>query len=154
MKKLWQVIDREMRRESLTARQMAARIHMDPAHLSRLRTGHLRDLSAESLAQIIAGLGTTPAMQTELLTAYLSDKLDGSRLHMAEAAQKVTDGLTIAEDAAGYRTAAAPGVTQACERTGLNRRVAAALGHLADHAIGNRRLQMLLISLAEFARKP
>jgi hypothetical protein len=147
MKRLWQVIEREMRAQGLTAREMAQKLRMDPAQLSRLRGGHLRDLSAETLGHFLSGFRDSPVAQTELLAAYLSDKL-GGRVS-TELARDVAAGLRVAEDAARDT----PTVADLCEQAGLNARVARAFGILAEEAPRNRRLQDLLVSLANYARK-
>jgi len=151
MKRLWQVIEREMRAQGLTAREMAQKLRMDPAQLSRLRGGHLRDLSAETLGHFLSGFRDSPAAQTELLAAYLSDKL-GGRVR-TELAHEVAAGLRLAEDAADYPAGPAPTMADLCEQAGLSARVARAFGILAEEAPGNRRLQDLLVSLANYARK-
>jgi len=151
MKRLWQVIEREMQAQGLTAREMAQKLRTDPAQLSRLRGGHLRDLSAEALGNFLSGLRDSPAAQTELLAAYLSDKLGGRVT--TQLAHEVADGLRVAEEAADYAAGNAPTIPELCERAGLNIRVARALGILADEAPGNRRLQDLLVSLANYVRK-
>lgn len=153
MKRVWQVIDREMRREGLTAKQMSLKLKMDPAHLSRLRTGQLRDLSAEMLGNLLAGLRKSSDLHAELLTAYLSDKLEGSpRSHM-KLAREAGAGLRIAEPASPYGAGAATSVAEAAIGAGLNRRVAGALDTLAAQSRTNRRLQALLVSLADYSRK-
>lgn len=124
---------------------------MDPAQLSRLRGGHLRDLTAEALGHFLTGLHDSPATQTELLAAYLSDKL-GGRVS-TQLANEVAQGLRVAEDVADYAAGHAPTISELCERAGLNARVARAVGTLVEEAPGNRRLQELLVSLANYARK-
>jgi transcriptional regulator with XRE-family HTH domain len=151
MKRLWQVIEREMQAQGLTAHQMAQKLRVDPAQLSRLRGGHLRDLSAEALGNILTGLRSSPAAQTELLAAYLSDKL-GGRVS-TQLASAVADGLRVAEEATDYAAGQSLTIPELCERAGLSARVARAFGILADEASGNRRLQDLLVSLANYARK-
>jgi len=151
MKRLWQVIEREMQAQGLTAREMAQKLRTDPAQLSRLRGGHLRDLSAEALGNFLSGLRDSPAAQTELLTAYLSDKL-GGRVS-TQLANEVAGNLRIAEEAADYAAGQSLTIPELCERAGLNARVARAFGILADEAPGNRRLQDLLVSLANYVRK-
>jgi hypothetical protein len=151
MKRVWQVIDREMRREGLTAKQMALKLQMDPAHLSRLRSGRLRDLSAEILSNLVAGLRKSPELHSELLAAYLSDKLEGSRHFKLKAAKEAAADLQVRETANPYGTSIPDTVAQAGVGTGLNRRVADALGTLAAQARTSRRLQALLISLADYS---
>ncbi len=151
MKRVWQLIDREMRDEGLTAKQMAHKLQMDPAHLSRLRTGQLRDLSAEVLGNLVAGVRKSRTLHSELLAAYLSDKLEGSRHIHPEAAKEAMAMLRIAEASSPYEADPLKTVTEACAAAGLNRRVAEALGTLVKQARRNRRLQALLISLADYS---
>jgi hypothetical protein len=150
MKRIWQVIEREMRTQNLTAREMAGKLRMDPAQLSRLRGGRLRDLSSEALGHLLTRLHDSPEVRAELLAAYLSDKL-GSRVVNARLARKVAGSLRVAEGAADSSGGDAPTIPDLCERAGLNSRVARALGTLAEEATGNRRLQELLVSLANYA---
>jgi hypothetical protein len=151
MKRIWQVIEREMRTQNLTAREMAGKLRMDPAQLSRLRGGRLRDLSSEALGRLLTRLHDSPEVRAELLAAYLSDKL-GSRVVNARVARKVAGNLRVAEDAADAPGGDASAISDLCERAGLSPRVARALGSLAEEARGNRRLQDLLVSLANYAR--
>ncbi len=140
-----------MNAQGLTAREMARKLRMDPAQLSRLRAGRLRDLTAETLGNFLAGFHDSPAAQTELLAAYLSDKL-GGRVS-TELAHDVAAGLRVAEDAARLRRRRSSHGGRPCEQAGLSARVARAFGILAEEAPGNRRLQDLLVSLANYARK-
>jgi len=145
MKRLWRIIHREMQRDSLSAAQMAARLGMDPAHFSRLRTGLLRDLSAGALGRLLSGF---PAgRHVEIQAAYLADKLEGAGVTDPPSLSKA---VRVREEAPAYGEDI---VEAACIRLGINRRVAAALGSLAKGSVGNRRLQALIVSLAGFARK-
>lgn len=148
MKRLWRMLDREMQRESLNARQMAAKLSMDPAHFSRLRTGQIRDLSADSLGGLLAGLPSD--RHPEFLSAYLADKLEGAGLQISEAVP-VAD--QVREAAPAYGREIPSSIEDACRHAGVDRRVAQALAVLAEQAPGDRRLRMLIVSLAGFARK-
>jgi transcriptional regulator with XRE-family HTH domain len=153
MKRLWKVIDRERRSEGLTAKEMARKLRMDPAHLSRLRTGQLRDLSPESLSYLLAGLRKSPDLHQEVLTAYLSDKLEGTRHVHRQSAKDAAVELLVRETPGAYGTETPPTVTETCVRAGLSRRVAEAIDELSAQALANKRLQALLISLADYGRK-
>jgi transcriptional regulator with XRE-family HTH domain len=153
MKRVWKLISREMKREGLTAKQMASRLRIDPAHLSRLRNGQLRDLSPETFGSLLAGFRKSPDLHSELLTAYLSDKLEGNGRIQLHFVRDAVSELQIGEAAQPYGMDLPAAVTETCVGAGLNRRVAEALGALAIQARANRRLQALLISLAEFSRE-
>ncbi len=153
MKRVWQLINREMQRESLTAGQMAQKLQIDPAHLSRLRNGQVRDLSPETFGSLLSGLGTSPELQAELLVAYLSDKLEGNSRIRLQSVKDAVSGLQINEAAGPYGTDFPAAVIEACAAAGLNRRMADALGTLALQARTNRRLQAILISLADYSRE-
>jgi len=149
MKRIWQVIEREMQTHGLTAREMAGKLNIDPSQLSRIRSGQTADLSADTLSHLLAGMRSLGSDQTELLAAYLGDKLGGriSGRTSCDAAERM-----IMEEAPvpyGGGEMAAPTILPEAE---LNLRVAAAIETLAAAAPRNRRLQELIVSLAEYTR--
>lgn len=149
MKRIWQVIEREMRTHRLTAREMAGKLNIDPSQLSRIRSGQTADLSADTLSHLLAGMRSLGSEQTELLAAYLADKLGGriSGRTSSEAAERM-----IMEEAPALYGATEMAATVTLPATELDLRVAAAIDALAAAAPRNRRLQELIISLAEYVR--
>gem|GEM_PF-1639419 len=148
MKRIWQVIEREMRSHCLTAREMAGKLNIDPSQLSRIRSGQTADLSADTLAHLLAGMRSLGSEQTELLAAYLADKLGGriSARTSSEAAERMIMEEAPSPYGAGEMAMATLSTAE------LDLRVAAAIDALAAAAPRNRRLQELIISLAEYVR--
>lgn len=143
MKHLWKFIERELQDRQWTARQLSDHLKLDPAQLSRLRNGATQDLSADFLSRLLQLAEGSPAKKTELLAAYLRDKLQ-SRVTAdiaSESSHRVRD------DVSPYM----PGATTLPGLASLPPRVRTALAELVTAAQDNRRLQKLLIGLAEYA---
>jgi transcriptional regulator with XRE-family HTH domain len=148
MKRIWQVIEREMQTHGLTAREMAGKLNIDPSQLSRIRSGQTADLSADTLSHLLAGMRSLGSDQIELLAAYLADKL-GGRISGRTSSQ-AAERMMVAETPTLYDAGeiASPDLPD----TELDLRVAAAIDALAAAAPRNRRLQELIVSLAEYVR--
>ena len=86
-----------------------------------------------------------------ILSAYLSDKLEGTpHIHLESVRSSVAD-LRVCETEAPYGTDIPETISETALRSGLNVRVANAIGTLATQARTNRRLQARLVSLADYS---
>lgn len=129
---------------------MALRLRLDPSQLSRMRSGELRDLSGEVLGRLLTGLSDSEEVRSELLTAYLADKLE---------APDVPENL-LRRSAGSFRVEEVPPVYHSdAERLDrhdpliLDPRLASALRTLAASARTSRRLRTILLSLASYVRE-
>lgn len=151
MKRVGRLIDSELRSQKITARQMAEKMRLDPALLSRIRSGQARDIGTRRLLLMQKGISPDATVQARFLAAYLADKIEGNPL-----ADRVAIG--VADDGESPKRREAVGgkgsqsIEKYCEDRGLDRRTAAAIGLLIELIPTNRRLRNLVISLAGYAR--
>lgn len=155
MKRVGRLIDIELRRQGITARQMAVKMKLDPALLSRIRSGESQDVEAKTLMFMQKGISSDGAVQAQLLLAYLGDKLEGnpiaSRITFQLLGEVEAKPILYMEGKEPIKPGTTMDIENGCEKFGLDSHAAKAVKSLVALMPTNRRLRNLVVSLAGYA---
>ena len=77
MKNLIALIDEEVAKQGITAKEMAGRMCIPEGTLSRMRYGTIKDIDVETLVKMQEGVADDPGLQRKILASYLQDKAAG-----------------------------------------------------------------------------